>query len=170
MTNIYIGFSRPKKWAIGSSAIMLWTNSNCSHTYIRFESDKIQSTVYHAAHGMVHFVTQDHFLDHNTVIDEFALPIDSDKRIDVMKWCMDQCGEKYSQLELIKIFIHDCLYRLFKLIPDFGDSRGYICSELVAKLLKYKWNLDFKKPVYLLSPKDVRDTLKSNSSITNGIN
>jgi len=70
---IYVGFSKPIKCKIGAKAISWWIGAPYSHTYIRFESSdpEIPSNVYHAAHGMVHFMTQERFHSINQTVVEY---------------------------------------------------------------------------------------------------
>jgi len=158
---IYIGFSYPKKFKIGAKAISIWTASPYSHTYIRFESQdpRIPSSVYHAAHGMVHFRPFDKFLEENDSLREYEIEMSIDDRVDILAHCMSLSGEGYGYSELAKIVLADLHYWITERELKLGDSKGYICSELVGKILNKKFNLTFNKPLNLLKPSDIDGTL-----------
>jgi len=161
MKNIIIGFSYPKHFKIGAALIAWWTNQKYSHVYVRFESSnsKIPSNVYHAAHGMVHFISYENFLKTNNTIIEYKLSVDDEVRTDVLVHCMTLAGEKYGHMELIKIFISDLVYTLTKKHISFCNSKGYICSELVGKIMNYILDTKFEKPLNLLKPNDIEEKL-----------
>lgn len=157
---IYIGFSSPKKKKVGSELIKWWIGRPYSHVYIRFESSRpvIPSAVYHAAHGSVHFMSQDRFLTENTIYSEFKFDVSESQRSEILAWCISMSGESYGYCELLKIFFMDLAHRLN--IPlAFHDGKGYICSELVGEVLKTHFSHQFKKPMYSLSPKDIEDAI-----------
>lgn len=158
---VYLGFSRPKKFNPVSFLISWWIKRPYSHVYLRFESSnpKIPSTVYHAARGMVHFLTFDRFLEKNIVIAEYKLEVDKEKRTEILLEAMNLSGEKYGYVELIKIIISDIVYSLFNKICCMEDSQGYICSELAGKMLADKMDFKFNKPLNLLKPSDIEDKL-----------
>jgi hypothetical protein len=66
-----------------------------------------------------------------------------------------------------KIFISDIMWTLFKVKLKLKDSPGYICSELVGKILV---NLGFKidKPLFLLKPSDIDKIIQDSGGGTIG--
>lgn len=159
---IYIGFSTPNKWKIGAEAIKWWTKSPYSHVYIRFESsnEKVPSTVYHAAHGMVHFRSYENFLKDNKIIKEYKIEVLPSDRMDVLVHCMNISGDPYGFCELIKIFVMDVAHWAGKEVK-FENGSGYICSELVGTILQQKWQYKFDKPLHLLKPNDIDKALEN---------
>lgn len=157
---IMIGFSSPNKWKLGAESIKWWSSSKYSHVYIRFESSnpKVPSTVYHAAHGMVHFRTFDKFKEDNIVIKEYTIDTTLEDRTDILVHCMELSGEPYGTMELITIFAKDLLHYLGKDLKT-KDGKGYICSELVGSILIDKFGYKFDKPTYLLKPTDIDGAL-----------
>lgn len=159
MSKIFIGFSYPKKFKIGAYAIAKWSNVNYSHVYIRFESESMPGTVYHAAHGMVHFRSTDNFLKENNIVKEFCIEVTEQQRLDILKQSIQLAGEKYGYLELVKIFSTDVAAGIgIKLCTE--NSKGYICSELVGKIMVEKLGYTFDKPLFLLKPVDIVETLE----------
>lgn len=157
----YIGFSKPNKCKIGAEFIKLWINAPYSHAYVRFESSnsKIPSSVYQASHGMVHFISFCNFKKENIVIKEYKLDITAEQRSIILAHCMNLSGEPYGTGELLKIFVTDILH-LFGIKIKTYNGRGYICSELVASILLLIYpEKQFKKPIYLINPKDVEEFL-----------
>lgn len=155
MGKIYIGFSYPKEFKIGAKAIAWWTSSPYSHVYLRFESSKIPSSVYHAANGMVHFREFDNFTKDNHIIKEYEIELNDDHRLQTLIRCMKLSGEKYGTAELVKIFISDIAFAVCEKIFIFQNSKGYICSELVGELCRDMLGLSFEKPLFLLKPIDI---------------
>lgn len=160
MNYIYIGFSYPKDFKIGAKAISIWMNKPYSHTYIRFDSSEIQSTVYHAAHGMVHFMSYDRFTSTNNVVKEYKIELDDVKRSKILKYCIDIAGNPYGYLELLTILCSDIAHNLGVILPT-QDGRGYICSELVGKLCIEEFNMTFDKPTHLLTPADIDNAFEN---------
>lgn len=161
MEKIYIGFSYPKEFKIGAAGIAMWMNRNYSHVYLRFESNKLPSNVYHAAHGMVHFREFENFKNENNIIKEYEIEVDAAKRIEILRYAIYLAGEKYGYIELGKIMCSDIVWALFKKEIHFNDARGYICSELVGAICKKELDLSFNKPLNLLKPSDIDSALES---------
>lgn len=159
MGKIFIGSSYPKKFKIGAFLIAKWSNVDYSHVYVRFESDNMPGTVYHAAHGMVHFRSTDNFLKENNIVEEFEIPDSELIRKPFLINCINIAGEKYGYLELVKIVLND-LANYFNCELINFDSRGYICSELVGKLMVEHLNFSFNKPLNLLKPIDIIKALE----------
>jgi hypothetical protein len=157
--NVIIGFSYPKKFKVGAYLISWWLSKPYSHTYIRFESSRLPSNVYHAANGMVHFRSYDNFLKNNIIIDEYKIPCDEKTRLAVLNECIQLSGEKYGHCELLKILISDFLHFFIKKDISFKNSKGYICSELVGRILVNQFKFTFNKTLFLLKPNDIEDTL-----------
>ena len=160
MRSIFIGFSYPKKCKIGAEAIKWWTSSSYSHTYIRFEGKgEIPSSVYHAANGSVHFMDFERFKEKNWVHKEYKIDLEDDVRNKILADCIRLASTKYGYTELVKIFYVDLHYMLGLGIPDTWNSPGYICSELVGKVMVK--HLDFKldKPLYLMKPNEIDQAL-----------
>lgn len=156
MAKIYIGFSYPNEFKIGAYAIKKWMGTEYSHVYLRFESsvEGVPTNVYHAAHGMVHFREFERFKTDNLIIKEYCLEISDADRIAALIQCMYLSGEVYGYTELGKILITDIACSLGKEITTY-DGKGYICSELVGKLLVDRLKLTFDKPTFLLKPLDI---------------
>ena len=157
MRFIYIGFSAPIKFKIGAALIKWWTSAPYSHVYLRFDSSnqKVPSNIYHAANGMVHFKTFNNFKKENQILKEYSLILSEDKRLDILIDAMNKSSIKYGYLELIKIFVSDIFFFLSKKEIKFKNSKGYICSELVADMLESYFKIKFDKPKHLLKPEDI---------------
>lgn len=159
MSKVYIGFSYPKEFKIGAKAISWWIERPYSHVYLRFESSKIPSSVYHAAHGMVHFRSLNNFLIENDIVKEYEIELSDEDRLKTLIKCMDLSGDKYGFKELGKIFISDLTFAICKKELIWENSKGYICSELVGELCACVLKIKFEKPMFLLKPSDIDDKL-----------
>ena len=162
MKKIYIGLSSPHKFMPGAALIQMWMRTNYSHAYVRFESASLgMSSIYQASHGMVHFIEFENFKSSNNVIKEYEIVLSDEDYIDTLRECMKLAGQKYGYAELGKILTYD-IANTFGLKLDFKDGKGYICSELVGKLCADRLWIQFSKPKYLLTPKDIDIALGNN--------
>ena len=155
MEKIYIGFSYPKKFKIGAVGIAMWMNRPYSHVYIRFESSKLPSNVYHAANGMVHFREFENFKKENNIIKEYIIPLTSEARTKFLTKAVYMAGEKYSFIELAQIMGSDIAYNVLNKELKFKDAKGYICSELAGSLCSTELGIEFNRPLNLLKPSHV---------------
>jgi hypothetical protein len=157
MEHIYVGFSSPKKRMIGAKLICDWLGKPYSHVYIKFISSNsnLPNVVYHAAKGMVHFVSEENFNEVNETHLLYCLNIDSSQKLSIVRHCINIASVEYGYIELLKIFISNVYYKITKKNIDFKNHKGYICSELVGEILKKTIKINFKKPLFLLTPKDI---------------
>ncbi len=163
MATIHIGFSKPNTYKIGAEAISWWMGTEYSHVFIVFEYQDSKSAVFHAAHGSVHFKSLDNFKLSNNIVKMYSINVPNEKHDQLFDRCMNLSGEDYSKLELAKIFTQDLYYSICKKQLPFEDSTGYICSELVGKLLIAEFDTTFEKPTYLLKPLDILTKLQESS-------
>lgn len=156
---IIIGFSYPKKFLIGAWLISKWLGKPYSHVYLKFKSDKIPTTIYHAANGMVHFMEEQNFKSINTVIKEIELPNDPVSKRIALTHAIYLSGVKYGYSELFKIVLYDiCTYLKCPIFKSHNGA-GYICSELVAEILEDRYGIRWNKPKHLLKPNDIEEML-----------
>jgi len=161
VAKLYVGVSYPVKCKPGSFLIAWWLGRPYSHSYIRFESSKLPSNVYQAAHGMVHFREFGKFKQENCVVREYEIEVSEEVRMKTLINCVMLAGDKYGYADLVKIFGADLVYYSLGKELDMGDSPGYVCSELVGKLLAEDLGFKFDRPTHLLKPSHIDDALKS---------
>lgn len=155
MKQIIIGFSKPKKFKIGARLISWWMGTEYSHVYLKFQEVGNNCGVFHAAHGMVHFRSEENFLKDNIAVKEYTINLTNKMEDNFYLWCMSLAGETYSVMELVQILYTDVIYALTKKEPKSEDLSGYICSELVGKFCQQALHIIFTKPLYLLKPVDI---------------
>jgi hypothetical protein len=160
---VSIGFSSPHKAMIGAKAISWWMGTKYSHIFIKFEYLESKAAIFHAANGQVHFRSETNFLKNNSIVEEFYTEVDQEEHDRLFDRCMDLSGQSYSFIQLIKILCSDLIYAIFKKAIYFGDSKGYICSELIGKLLVERFNFSFEKPIPSLKPIDIHIELIKDS-------
>lgn len=162
MRKITIAFTVPKKKMIGSELIKLWTSSDYSHVAVLFKADSLlgEELVYHAAYGMVHFVAGVNFRQVNQVVSSYEITLTEQQYRYIMLKCIRMAGQPYGYLELVKIVLSD-VTRELGINIRLNNGRGYICSELLGILL-LTLGITFKKPLHLLSPKDIEKGLLAN--------
>lgn len=156
---ITIGFSYPKKFMPGAWLIAWWMGKSYSHVFLKFKSDKIPTTIYHAAHGMVHFLAEENFKLSNNIVKEIQLPYSENARRIALTHAIYLSGVKYGYSELFKIVITDiCTYLKCPIFKSHNGA-GYICSELVAEILEDQYGIQWNKPKHLLKPNDIEEML-----------
>lgn len=156
---ITIGFSYPKKFMLGAWLIAWWTGKPYSHVFLKFKSNKIPNTIYHAANGMVHFLEEENFKSVNNIIKEIDLPYSEHTKRIALTHAIYLSGIKYGYSELIKIFLYDiCTYLKCPFFKTYNGA-GYICSELVAEILEDQYGIKWDKPKHLLKPNDIEEML-----------
>lgn len=159
MKEIYVGFSSPKAWKIGAEAIQMWMHKPYSHVFVCWKSDKISRVlVYHAAHGSVHFNSIARLQEDNEIVALYKLSISDDQYTALLQKCIDLAGVDYGYVELLKILVKDTCDSLGFQCKMVENSRGYICSELLAELL-IGLGATFERPTFLLRPDHIEQGL-----------
>lgn len=135
MKKITIAFSKPSsRLAIVSLLIRIFERSKFSHALIRWKSDALQrEMVYHASHGMVHFIEGSRFDTVAETVAAYEIDLTESQHLQVVQKAVDLAGVKYGFLTLIGIAFE----RITKIRNPFRDqSKSFICSELVGEILK----------------------------------
>lgn len=155
MKKLYIGFSSPNSWMPGAALIQMWQRTDYSHCYLRFYDESLGlNIVYHAAHGMVHYVEHENFKSTTIIRKEYEIELSNNDEW-LTRWeCAKLAAQPYGHAELAKIVLHD-IANYFGIKTDFKDGRGYVCSELMGKLCVDRLKIEFKKPKHLLTPRDI---------------
>jgi hypothetical protein len=143
---IKIGFS--KRNCFGSKLIAWWMGTPFSHVYLQFENEIIQASGTH-----VNTMSDLDFVKKNIVVDSYEIEVDEQVYYMELEKARSKIGLPYAWRQLIDIFLSD----IFKSnIHWFHDHKqAYICSELVAGVLKdlkysaFDWDLDY------VTPKDI---------------
>lgn len=159
MRKMFIGFSYPVKFKVGAAAISWWTERPYSHVYLRFSYINSKDAIFHAAHGMVHFLSFANFKRDNEICKEYEIEVPDCEHDLWFDECMELAGEKYGTIELCKIFISDLAWMVCKKPISWVNGRGYICSELLGNLCVNRLGLSFDKPLFLLKPSDIDEKL-----------
>lgn len=168
MSTITIGFSRPKETKLISSLIMTVERTKYSHVYIRWHSTGIDRTLIYQASGLaVNFMGLDHFLDHNTIVDEFDIEVSEESRRQIIQFAVDTVGLGYGTKQILGIGIlriGSAFGARWK--NPFRDGRQtYVCSELVAHIMKSFMSEDIDINLDDISPKDIYEILLGRSKL-----
>lgn len=152
-------YTTPKEFKIGAEAIKWYLDTDYSHVAIRWYSDTYKRyMVYHAAHGTVHFVSDDLFVQNNVIVHTDMIELSNEQFNKVISKCIDLAGLPYGYSELINILYGDINHRITGTWIQSGDGKGYICSELLAVILDML-NIKICKPKHLINPKDIYEVL-----------
>lgn len=164
MARMVVGFSRPKKFSIGSTAIRIAENSPFSHAYIRWHANGIErDMIYQASHGMVHFVSGESFdKDAETVV-SYYIDLADEQFKNVVRKCVDLAGTKYGTLALAGMGFE----RATGIKSPFRDgNKTFVCSELVGEVLKQCGIADVAIDLELAGPKRLEAAISSISSFS----
>lgn len=141
---VYIGFSKPKKFKIGSWAIKTWMNTPYSHVYLRVYSKYTeQDLVYQASHGMVNCMSFEVFRQNNVIVSEFYKEISPENLRNCVKKAQQLLGKPYGYLAVLRIALKELG------LDITGDgTKTYVCSEFIARLFPefFKEDADFIQP------------------------
>lgn len=153
---IVIGFSRSKSiFAFFSLIIRLYLRTRYSHTYLKFYSNSLgTSLVYEAVGSGVRFVGTKYFQSKALEVEEFKLTLTEEEYKKLLKWCVENEGQPYGFLQNIGIVIANILK-----LKSNPFKKGVNCSEMIGRILAnrgYKITKDFD----LLDPKDINNILK----------
>lgn len=153
MKKIYIGFSRPKKFAILSWLIRVVLKTEYSHVYVKFHSDTYDRNIIYQASGLqVNFVGEKLFDEKEIIVKEFEFDVSDDTYTKMMIFAIDKAGYPYSVKQLFDI----AGYMLTKKVLLSEDGRNaYICSELASQMIKEDLKIPIDKDLDLITPKDV---------------
>lgn len=152
---IYIGASRPKERKCGASLIMWHLGTDYSHVYIRFNVPQLgRELVFQAAHGSVHLIAYEHFIDTNIAVKEVPLSLSNEQFIEFTNNAIELLQQPYSILELVQIFLSDISGGRI----HFENAPGFICSELTGKMLTDLGH-KFNKELWMLTPKDIMESI-----------
>jgi hypothetical protein len=157
---LQVAFSRPKKFAIGSSAIRLFTNSSYSHALLRWRSESLdKDMVYQASHGMVHFISGERFDESNDTLVAYEFDLTNDQYRQVVRKCVELAGVKYGYLELWGMAVE----RLTGLKSPFRDGhKSFVCSELVGEVLRQTGVANIDIDLELAGPKELEQAIIMN--------
>lgn len=148
---IKIGFSRPKNklFPIFSWLIRLVERTSYSHVYIKIYSSDGTYFIYQASGTHVNIIGSKYFEQGATVVKEYSLPISSEQKKNLLKFVAKECGAPYSITQILNIACH----MLFG--KGFLSSKGYVCSEIAAIVLRDIYNFKLEKDENILTPKDI---------------
>src|SRR5574343_1593289 len=134
---IIIGFSRAKGFKPFSSAIMTVEKTPYSHVYIRsYNKHFMDFDIYQASKGMVNHLVYNNFLMENEVIAEFKIPISTEKKLECINFIRQRLGKPYSLKTCIIIYLQKITKNKELFQEHLDGDKAYICSELVARVLK----------------------------------
>jgi hypothetical protein len=165
MKKIVMGFSRPKKsvFPLFSWLIRAVEKTSYSHCYVRWYSETYdEPLVYEASGTTIHFVGQDFWMDHVTVIHEFELDVSDEHFHAIVKFCMHNAGQPYSILQAAGIALYQAakaadikLGNIFK-----NDRTAWVCSEHCGYLLRLL-GYDVSEDLDLVGPRDIYEVVSN---------
>lgn len=135
MSNIIVGFSRPKAWFEPFSwLIRLVTWAPMSHAYIRYYNSYAQRWIVYQASGLkVNFIGENAFNSAENIIAEFSLPISDAAQQKLVQGAIDTLGSPYGIWQVVG-FLWIILMRKFgKTVSNpLYSASSFFCSELTS--------------------------------------
>lgn len=121
LKRITVGFSKPKSGFVSfADAIKKVIGSDFSHTYIKFKADSFNRVlIYQASVTAVNFMAEERFNK-------------------TLQFAIDQVGTSYGMSQIFGILYVKALglFGIKAKNPFPNGSGNYVCSELVAQILK----------------------------------
>jgi len=150
MSKIVVGFSRPRKFKIGSLFIRAWQGfTQYSHVYLKFENRWLGvDVVYQASHGNVNCIEYNNFINDNIIVKEFVLDASDDKIRQAVRSCIFLLQKPYGYFGLLKLV----LKKAFNFSAKGDGTRSLHCSELACIIcpdLMVDKDPDFVEPIDL---------------------
>lgn len=166
MRKLVVGFSKPKSGFIPFSEAIRWVcGTKFSHTYIKFKSDSFDRVLIYQASGLlVNFIGETRFNEAEVVVAEFELEVSDEAFNRTMQFAIDQAGVPYGISQIFGILYVKALglFGLKAKNPFPNGSGNYVCSELVAQILKEIIGLKVDIDLDLIDPKEVFELLQQN--------
>lgn len=137
MKTIYIGFSRHKRFAIGSWAIQKFMNKPFSHTYFKFKEEKYTDhTIFHAVGKGMIYVAEMTFLEKNEIVAEFAIHISDELFDELLQDCHKNASRKYGYLQNLGVVIVRWAAKIGIKMKKNPINDGINCSEWIWWILQ----------------------------------
>jgi hypothetical protein len=160
MSKIVIGFSKPRKRMPFSWLIRKAYGTPYSHVFVSWRSDSLERDLVYQASGIaVNFIGLKAFDEINETIDRFEFDVDDILKKQMMQFAIDNAGKHYSLRAVFGLAVVRIAEWCGKTIKNpFKDgTHTYVCSELVAGIIKNFLDKDLPKDVEDMTPKDVYD-------------
>lgn len=147
MKTVIIGFSKSRKKFAPLSQLICWIEgTEYSHVYAQFDNVNLENELFYQASGTaVNFMGSDLFHKNNEVVEEFKITLSDHDYYKLLDSAISRVGHPYSLSQLCGILV----VRMFKIfgkdIQNPFGKKGYICTEIVAELLKeiYEFSDEF---------------------------
>ena len=159
-----VGFSSSKE--VMSKAIMLFTHSNVSHSYIVFEAAGEQLVVQACAKGVIcdHY---DNFRQKHTIVAEYELLIPPEQQHLILSYALRQLTKSYDFLGILGfawVLVNKAIG--IHVNQPFRNRSSYYCSELiVAALQSANFTTSHLLDQDLTSPEELMEFLGNHLSI-----
>lgn len=166
MRTVVVGFSKPKSGFVPFSAAIRWVcRTKFSHTYIKFKSDSFNRVLVYQASGLnVNFIGETRFNQEEDIVAEFQLEVSEEAFNRTMQFAIDHAGVPYGISQIFGILYVKALalFGVKAKNPFSNGNSNYVCSELVAQILKEIIGLDVQDDLDVITPKEVFELLQKN--------
>lgn len=166
MCGITVGFSTSKDFSLVAWTIKSIEKRPYSHAYLKYYDPFLDRNIIYEANGLsVDLISESRFLKDNIVIQEFRIELgDEELKKEVLRHAFDTIESKYSFIQLLGIGIVKIFKNFGRTISNpFDDTNrtGYICSEVVAEILKEVLKVPIIEDLDSISPSDLYKIVES---------
>jgi hypothetical protein len=162
--SITIGFSKPvAKWKKPvSRLIRLFELSEYSHVYIKITNQRLKNDLYyHASGAKVHFMGKKQFLEKNKVVKEYEFDISAAKFYRTLDFAIERVGAPFSFMQLVGFMMVKICCMFGKRIRNPLGRSGYICTELVAEILRHIYGKRILQDIDTISLQDIKKLIEN---------
>jgi hypothetical protein len=161
---ITIGFSKPNaKWKKPiSRLIRVFELSEYSHVYIKITNGRLKNDLYYHASGTkVHFMGKKEFKEKNKIVEEYKFDLSAAKFYKTLDFAIGHVGQSYSYSQLIGLVVVRICGLFGKKINNPFGGKGYICTELVAEVLRHIHGREILKDINTIGLKDIKRLIEN---------
>ena len=165
MKKIIFGFSRPKHWKPFAALIQFVDNSNISHGYTRFESERWNASfIYQNSGNRTNFMGGTLFDSINERVEEYCLEVPDDVEAKIGHLCVSREGKSYATKQVvgkgIVLLIAAITFKKIKIKNPFpnGDKQTD-CIEEQAAILREGLGIETTLDMDTVTVKPFRDWL-----------
>lgn len=159
MAQITIGFSKASTFfPIYSWLIMAAERTPFSHVYIKYTDSELQrDVIFQASHTLVNYMGSTVFDTEETVVQEFAFTISDQTMTKIRQFAIDNAGKPYGFWSVIGLaYVQILAFVGLKVVNPLRDEGStFVCSELVATILKDCTNVEITEDLDTVTPKDI---------------
>jgi len=151
---VTIGFSRPKKFKLFSSLVILAQGfTPYSHVYVKtVDSFTKKEMIYEASHGTIHPISLTNFKKSSIICEEFTFVINRHIGKELLSFIQESFQKKYGFLTILGIALNTNAGK--------DGDKTFICSEFAARILAEANLIRHVYDIEKITPKQLNGLIK----------